>query len=440
MLAVIAHDGEAPIDVLESDPGQLDIPAGYADETADALNHAVVALKSAILRNNARCQDGSPFDGINNVLLWERHAQLLGVDTVANGLDHDTIHQSLCARLVIDEFEIPPSLGSEQDSLEISVGMQISGLDVVTLPQFVVTVTGIGCQIHNPEGLTDENGAYTIVYSRNGGPVSSLTATACFAYPGTNAPANLCASRISTPPAYYLAGSYVGTGPLATDPGFATVSVTQNQGVLEGRFRSVGDVEVVDGEFTALVGSSSITDVTVELHNCTLENAQPSLSVIENGNQTTISLSIDGIDCHAHALGSIVACGPRSDINELDLSGVWTGAIKLGSDSYDIVSSVSGNFQHICGNISGDRTGAFCADIFRSANAGSCPGTVYDFELTFSDCPLTSGEPFEYGCVDYENGIMTISLITNAHWTDSCTGNELVEFRLWRELDICTGD
>ena len=442
MLAVVEVNGAYLTDLLSVNLSDLSVPPEYQDEVDQALGAAASAVRNAVDRNQSRCGGEHGLVALKNVLCWERQAHILGIDTLSNGLDRDTIRQNLCARILIDEFELPGRLDWEsQQSLDVRVGMAFGGSGDMQVASFQVMVTGNGCDIQNPTGFTDRQGHYRIVYRRSGGPIASITVTACFLYPGTTEQTSLCESRASTPPAYYLAGDYIGTGPLDIDPGLTILHVTQSQRVVSGTFRTLSGVESLFGHFTAFLSGTSLIDVDVEFDNCEIVGTQPTASIAVAENKTTILLGINANDCHGHSLSSISACGPHSQLETLDLSGVWTGNVTVGDQRMSISANVTGNFGHVGGIFTGERSGAFETDIFRFDNFGRCVlGTLENFEIAFSDCPLTPGTPFENGCVEYNSGVMSIILSSEAGWIDSCTGGELVKFSLSHTMDLCTGN
>jgi hypothetical protein len=443
MLSLVAANGEIPAGILTDDSATLSVPSGFQGEVDQALDLAADAIKDAIDGNNTVCENSESFAALANVLYWQREAEILGIATQANGLDRATVLLFLCVDPVIEGIDLPAVMQvGFPHSLDITAGLIFGASGAPVGAPFQITVTAQNASVQNPTGFTNSQGQYTTVITATGSDVVSVTVTACLVLPGTTTPTIICETGFdATSQGLNLDGDYLGSGPFPNS--FTTMQVAQNQNAVSGTFEMRSGIEHHTGSFTATLSGTSLLNVDVELDGCAINGNPPSGDVVVNGDKITIRLFLNGTDCHGHSLGTIIVCGPNSSVNTLDLSGTWTGniALNIQNGNFSVTAQLTGGVGSISGTFTGQRSGTFSADIVPDPNPGKCVfATLTNIAIQFTDCPLTPGSPLENGCVEYANGIMSISLSTSAHWLDGCNTRELLGFNFSRQMDLCIGN
>ena len=452
MLDIIDLDGEPPIEALG---GGIEhrTPAAFAADIAAAGTEAAGALGAAIAANNGVCSDEASLTALANVFFWQSQTALFGITDPALSLE--SVLAGICAEVRLAAVNLPAQMQvGFPHSLDADFVVHFGNGEDVPADFFVELAGNNLVAIQNESGFTGDAesgiGHYTTVVTATGSGEIAISARACLVLPGNTTPSPLCSAFSLTSAAggssgLDLTGDYIGAsgvGPFG-EP-FTTVQVTQNQNAVTGTFQSRDGGSFHAGRFTATLSGTDLLNVEVELDGCEVPDAQSANGLVTlDGDKIRLGIPVNGTDCHGHRLNSIQVCGPHSSLNEIDMSGTYTGvfAIDIENGSFPVTATITGGFGAINGTFTGGRNGTISATATPSPLSSGCIFAILsDIQITFTDCPLTPGSPMDNGCVIFRGGQVTLALSTDSHWRDGCTGRDLTGFGLSKQTDLCTGN
>jgi len=269
MLASIAADGNIPLLGINTSSNELTVPSGFEDEVAQAKEAAVTDFQSAISGDNQVCKEQQNLQALANVLFWQTQARLMGVDTIDNQLDRDTVLQHLCADVVVEKADLPEDMQvGFPHSLDLDFGLLYEGASSPKNAPFFVEITGVGLDIQNPSGFTDAAGNYTTVITATQDGGLSFTATASLVLPGTQVASDVKGFAFGGGTGINISGRWGGQangifeGDSELDTNFE-IHLTQNQNAITGTMSTCDWLG--PGTITATLSGTQLLNVSLTL-------------------------------------------------------------------------------------------------------------------------------------------------------------------------------
>jgi hypothetical protein len=300
-------------------PGHLipDDPL-FANERAQFAQAALAKLQQAIADNNTVCVADRDISFANNVLYWQTVADDLGLDTLATGLDRDTVLDGLCIHVLITDSTYPNPVQPQQTaSLDLLAGLQYGNQPGLDNMRFTWRLDIAGSTADGTvQGLSAADGSFTHVIAPTGQGSLVVAIEACLN--AAEVPyADVCA-----------------TGNLVRN--FACGIVRTGDITLQDTtdIRLAKDLSELHGQLTVLVGNNTVIDLPclakVEGLAVTAGNGSllhlPNLTTVSSATGGTLTISNTGlglIDLPAlQEVGEQVAIRNNAMLTDLVLGGV----------------------------------------------------------------------------------------------------------------------
>lgn len=300
----------------------------FQPERDQAAQAALANIRQAVGDNNSECSANDDLDHANGVLFWQTVAHDFGLDTPANGLDRQSVLNTLCVEIAFLNVTYPnPPVVGQPHSLDVEAELRFRSSGNIQVQPLSFTLTLSGTQQAGPiNGLSDPLGNFTAVVTP-AQPVMTIEISACL-FTAQVPYADVCGTNIVFRGANDLTGTW--TGPFTlTDLAFGSITpiqlnLTQNQNAVGGSF----EVKVPNGPFGAVSG----TLVGDTVFQFTLDGGAPCNGRVINGTARLINQRLEVFLSGPGCNGTQVSGTLFANRTTTPVQGVYLGTGQCSGD------------------------------------------------------------------------------------------------------------